>query len=114
MGLKDIYLILYNLSLCVGWAIIFLLSVATVAGGIQDGLANSLSKVYAAENLATLLTYCQSAALMEIVHSLVGIVPSPVMVVAMQVSSRIFALVAITFSPQAQSKFRDHTKYSAA
>lgn len=104
MGPKEIYLILYNLSLCVGWAVIFFLSGKTVAEGIQDGLAESLSKVYAAENLATLLTYCQFAALMEIVHSVVGIVPSPVLVVTMQVSSRIFALVAINASPQAQSK----------
>ena len=104
MGPKEIYLILYNLSLCVGWAFIFLLSVKTVAEGMQDGLSESLSKVYGAGNLATLLTYCQTAALMEIVHSIVGIVPSPVVIVTMQVSSRIFAVVAITFSPQAQSK----------
>ena len=55
--------------------------------------------------LGQLLFVTQSAALLEIAHAAVGLVRSPVMVTAMQVFSRIVALVAITFSKDAQSKF---------
>jgi very-long-chain (3R)-3-hydroxyacyl-CoA dehydratase len=46
----------------------------------------------------------QTAALLEIVHAAMGIVRSPVIVTAMQVSSRIFALVAVLYAPTSQSK----------
>lgn len=105
MGPKDIYLILYNVLACTGWSIVFLLSLQTLAEGVfKDGLFQALANVYATKGLATFLTYSQSAALLEIVHAGLGLVRSPVIVTAMQVSSRIVALVAINGSPMAQSE----------
>ena len=107
MGPKEIYLILYNVSACVGWSVVFALAVKTLATGLGegDGIFETLSNVYATEGLATILTYSQSAALLEIAHAALGLVRSPVVVTAMQVSSRIVALVAINYSPQAQSTY---------
>ena len=107
MGPKEIYLILYNLCACVGWSVVFALSIKTIATGLGegDGILESLSNVYAAEGLATYLTYSQTAALLEIAHAALGLVRSPVFVTTMQVGSRIVALVAINYSPQAQSKY---------
>ena len=103
---KDIYLIVYNLCCCVGWSLIFVSALKTVAAGIsEDGAVEALSNVYATENLAELLFYTQSAALLEIVHAAVGLVRSPLIVVTMQVLSRIWALVAVTYAPTAQSKW---------
>jgi very-long-chain (3R)-3-hydroxyacyl-CoA dehydratase len=103
MGPKDMYLILYNVFCCAGWALVLKLALTTVAQG--DSLPDSLASVYSTEGLATLLTYSQSAALLEILHAAVGLVRSPVVVTALQVGSRIAALVAINASEDAQSKF---------
>ena len=46
----------------------------------------------------------QCMALFEIMHALIGIVKSPVLVTTMQVMSRIVALVAIYYSPNAQGR----------
>ena len=106
MGPKEIYLILYNVSACVGWSIVLSLALKTLAAGVgEDGLVESLSNVYASEGLADALTYSQTAALLEILHAAAGLVRSPVVVTTMQVMSRIVALVAINYSPEAQSKY---------
>ena len=105
MGPKEIYLTVYNVSLCVCWTLIYTRSLRTVAEGVFDGgLAAALSTVYASNGVATLLTYAQTAALLEIVHAGLGLVRSPVLVTAMQVGSRIVALVAVNGSVEAQSK----------
>lgn len=103
MGPKELYLILYNAFCCAGWALVLKLALTTVAQG--DSLSDSLASVYATEGLATFLTYSQTAALLEIVHAAVGLVRSPVVVTALQVGSRIAALVAINASEDAQSKY---------
>lgn len=102
MGPKDIYLILYNALCCAGWGLVLKLALETVVAGGTEALAN----VYATEGLSTFLTYAQSAALLEILHAAAGLVRSPVFVTAMQVSSRIFALVAVNASVDAQSKLK--------
>lgn len=108
MGVKDLYLLAYNGACFVGWLSILVLAVQTVfkglSGGATTSLSDSLARVYDTPHLALLLTCSQSAALLEILHAALGLVRSPVIVTAMQVSSRIFALVAVTFSAQAQSK----------
>lgn len=113
---KDMYLIVYNLSCCAGWSLILLSAIRSLANGIsRDGLKESLANVYgnsdlpigvlsSSNPLGDLLFVTQSAALLEIFHAAVGLVRSPVVVTAMQVMSRIVALVAVTYSPQAQSK----------
>ena len=105
MGIKELYLILYNVCACVGWSVLLASALKTLALGIpQDGLLESLSNVYATEGLAVFLTYSQAAALLEIVHAGLGLVRSPLIVTAMQVGSRIVALVAVNGSVEAQSK----------
>jgi len=107
MGLKDVYLIVYNVCLCVAWATIYTTGIQTLVVGFFEkdvGVFGALSKIYAAENVALTLTYAQSAALLEIVHAGLGLVRSPVLITAMQVGSRIVALIAIIGSVQAQSK----------
>jgi very-long-chain (3R)-3-hydroxyacyl-CoA dehydratase len=113
---KDMYLIVYNLSCCAGWLLILVSALQSLVKDIpQDGLKGSLANVYANGDLAIqvsssinslgdLLLFTQSAALLEIVHAAVGLVRSPVIVTAMQVMSRIVALVAVTYSPKAQSE----------
>lgn len=105
MGLKEIYLILYNGACCVGWALVLQAAIVHLINGVpEDGLVESLSSVYQAETLSDMLTYAQGAAVMEILHSLLGLVRSPVSVTFLQVSSRIVALVAILFAPSAQGE----------
>jgi very-long-chain (3R)-3-hydroxyacyl-CoA dehydratase len=107
MGPKDMYLILYNSLCCAGWAIVWAFAVQSVVTDVTagNGLLTALASVYAAPSLALMLTVCQSAALLEILHAAAGLVRSPVMVTAMQVMSRIVALVAIVFSPAAQCTY---------
>lgn len=109
MGIKDGYLILYNLGCCVGWAVVWGLAVLSVVTNITTlGLFGALANVYNdpvyGSHVALALTVVQMAALLEIVHAAIKFVRSPVAVTAMQVSSRIVALFAIYFSTDAQSK----------
>ena len=109
LGIKELYLIVYNVSLCSGWAIVLKFALETVLAGTQAGstLQESLATVYATEvDLPLVLFYSQTAALLEIVHAAVGLVRSPVMVTTMQVMSRIVALFALILSPNAQSEYR--------
>jgi very-long-chain (3R)-3-hydroxyacyl-CoA dehydratase len=110
MGPKDAYLILYNSLCCAGWAMVWSLAVQSITTALTAdpsfaGLLSALASVYAAPSLALMLTISQSAALLEIMHAATGIVRSPVGVTAMQVASRIIALVAIVYSPAAQSTY---------
>mmetsp|Transcript_3428 Transcript_3428/g.5679 ORF Transcript_3428/g.5679 Transcript_3428/m.5679 type:complete len:750 (-) Transcript_3428:81-2330(-) len=102
LGPKEIYLVLYNSLCCVGWATVLAGAIKVLIGG-DGSILDSLANVYGP--VATLLTITQSAALLEIMHSAVGLVRSPVLVTAMQVSSRIFALVAVVYSPEAQAQW---------
>jgi hypothetical protein len=104
---KDYYLLAYNAACFSGWLAILVLALQAVFEGLtvhNDGFLSSLANVYATPQLGTLLAYSQSAALLEIVHAAIGFVRAPVVVVAMQVSSRIFALFAVTYSTDAQGK----------
>lgn len=114
MGPKEMYLIVYNLSCCIGWSLILLSALQSLASNVDtNGLKESLANVYSnvdismpsVNSLGDLLFITQSAALLEIVHATVGIVRSPVLVTAMQVMSRIVALVAVTYSPEAQAQW---------
>ena len=105
---KDLYLVVYNVCCCIGWATIFVAGIQSLLENVpQVGVANALANVYSVGNIPTLLFYTQSAAVLEIVHAAVGLVRSPVIVTAMQVSSRIWALLAVTYAPSAQSKSKN-------
>ncbi len=126
LGLKDLYLILYNALCCLGWAYVLALGVpslitsvstATSSGtSLVDALKDAGANLYFATpstagwsdesspSLAFVLTIVQSAAILEVVHAALGLVRSPVFVTMMQVGSRIVALHMVKTCPKAQCK----------
>mmetsp|Transcript_1398 Transcript_1398/g.1898 ORF Transcript_1398/g.1898 Transcript_1398/m.1898 type:complete len:754 (-) Transcript_1398:1762-4023(-) len=108
MQLKDIYLVAYNAACCAGWAAVKFLTVQSLVKNMSDGgmgLFEADALVYSSPGVAFWLTIAQTAALLEIFHAAVKLVRSPVLVTAMQVMSRIVALVAITYSTEAQNQW---------
>jgi hypothetical protein len=113
MGIKDVYLIAYNNACAVGWAMVWVLAVKSVLTGlVVEGLhwKDALANVYATDGVAFMLKYSQMAAVLEIIHAIIGLVRSPILVTTMQVMSRIVALIAILHSVPAQSKWEKHTQ----
>lgn len=84
MGLKNLYLIAYNVILCAGWAGVL----AQIALHYANG--GDVKTVYPV--IRPLLVVCQTAAIMEIFHSITGLVRSPVFTTVAQVYSRLFVL----------------------
>lgn len=88
--LGKIYLIAYNVVLTLGWAVILALSVQHLAKRkTHVGLYDSVEKP---------LKIFQSAAILEVLHCAVGLVPSSVVLTAFQVASRLFVTWAIAHS----------------
>eukprot|EP00605_Chrysophyceae_sp_TOSAG23-4_P000900 GSChrysophyteH1.ASY1.ANO1.991.1 assembled CDS len=88
VGLGSIYLILYNAFCIAGWAqCLYLVGTYYKEGKSAHDLWISLQDP---------LTYVQTAAVMEIVHSMVGLVRSPVMTVFLQVFSRVLLVWGYT------------------
>lgn len=111
---KDEYLVLYNGVCCVGWLVVWMLAMKSILMNVvQLGFIDSLANVYNdsvdGPMISLMLSTTQLLALMEIVHAAIGFVRSPVAVTTMQVMSRIVALFAIYFSPNAQSKCHNCT-----
>jgi very-long-chain (3R)-3-hydroxyacyl-CoA dehydratase len=105
IGVKEVYLLAYNAACAMAWALVLRLAIQTLMDDVPKyGVKDALANVYATKDLAMLLTWAQSAAILEIIHSAIGVVRSPVMVTFMQVSSRIVALFALVNSPDAQGK----------
>jgi len=105
---KDIYLVLYNSTLCLGWILLLIQSLRHLFSSTFEPSDDSpgISGIYNhAEDGAMILKIVQSAALLEIVHATVGLVRSPVFITTLQVGSRIAALFAIVNSPWAQVQF---------
>jgi len=118
VGPKDAYLILYNAACCAGWAVVWMNGIASLMAAAPDGGSgpSSLSSVYEKCN-PDLLYATQMFAVMEIVHAMLELVRSPVVVTAMQVMSRVVAVVAVRYSQDAQSRFSicgDHLVLLAA
>jgi very-long-chain (3R)-3-hydroxyacyl-CoA dehydratase len=107
-SVKEIYLILYNNALAVGWGMVWCLLVHFLVQSVflqKVPILTALSNVYReTDGLPMMLCCSQLAALMEIVHVLLGLVRSPLPVTVMQVSSRMAALLALVYSTPAQSK----------
>ena len=123
---KQLYLIAYNALCCLGWAYVLALGIPSAIASVTSSLEGGSSlldavkaagaNVYFATpstagwsnesspSLAFVLTVVQSAALLEVLHSAMGLVRSPVFVTTLQVGSRIVALHMVNASPRAQSK----------
>lgn len=106
---KNIYLILYNLVCCSGWATILFLAFPSISSALStfslQELIIALSSIYGLDDggLASTLIWVQTAAVLEIVHAIIGIVRSPVFVTTLQVGSRLAALFAVVQSSSAAS-----------
>ncbi|RMJ20778.1 phosphatase-like protein PTPLA [Aspergillus sp. HF37] len=82
--LTRLYLVLYN-ALSFGlWATCALRTASLILALGPDGLSGVFAHVY-----SPLLTTTQTLAVLEVVHSLVGIVRAPLATTAMQVASRL-------------------------
>ncbi|KAL3614054.1 Very-long-chain (3R)-3-hydroxyacyl-CoA dehydratase PASTICCINO 2 [Castilleja foliolosa] len=96
-SLRRTYLIFYNWLLFLGWSQVFYLAVKALKTSGHES-------VYAAVEKPLILA--QSAALLEILHSLTGIVRSPVFATLPQVSSRLYVTWGILYSfPEIRSHF---------
>jgi len=105
IGVKETYLLAYNAACAMAWALVLRQAIFSMADDVGEyGVAGALARVYATKDLALVLTWAQCAALLEIVHSAIGLVRSPVVVTFMQVSSRIVALFALVNSPESQGE----------
>ena len=117
-SIKDIYLILFNNACTTGWGMVWCMAVYAIITNVNtikeantpllllSAISDALRSVYHSNELfASILVMSQCMALFEILHALIGIVKSPIHVTTMQVMSRIVALVAIYYSPNAQSMF---------
>lgn len=91
MGVKSAYLFLYNTALCAAWAYVLVLTTRhSKTKGSNQERWDSIDTVWQAVEVP--LKVAQTAAVMEVVHSAVGLVRSPVLITATQVASRLFVL----------------------
>ncbi|GJP69652.1 hypothetical protein CLOP_g639 [Closterium sp. NIES-67] len=91
-SLKALYFVPYNACLAVAWLYVLILTVQALATG-------GPSTVYATAELP--LQIAQTAALMEIIHSILGIVRSPVSATLPQIASRLFLVWGVLYpAPQ--------------
>ncbi|XP_065777259.1 very-long-chain (3R)-3-hydroxyacyl-CoA dehydratase 1 [Muntiacus reevesi] len=88
--LATVWLIFYNIAMTAGWLV---LAIAMVRFYMEKGTHKGLYK-----SIQKTLKFFQTFALLEIVHCLIGIVPTSVLVAGVQVSSRIFMVWLVTHS----------------
>ncbi|KAL2490691.1 Very-long-chain (3R)-3-hydroxyacyl-CoA dehydratase PASTICCINO 2 [Abeliophyllum distichum] len=94
---RRIYLTIYNWTVFIGWLQVFYLSVKTLKESGHE-------HVYAAVEKP--LLWAQSAAVLEILHGLIGLVRSPVSATLPQISSRLYVLWGILWSfPEIRTHF---------
>ncbi|GAV61616.1 PTPLA domain-containing protein [Cephalotus follicularis] len=93
--LKRLYLSIYNWTVFVGWFQVLFFSVKTLIESGHQNVYNAVEKP---------LLLAQSAAVLEILHGLVGLVRSPITSTLPQISSRLFVTWGILWSfPQIQN-----------
>ncbi|RAL43937.1 unnamed protein product [Cuscuta campestris] len=94
-GLRRAYLALYNWAVFMGWVQVFYLSVKTLRESGHEHVYGAVEKP---------LLFAQTAALLEILHGLVGLVRSPISATFPQISSRIYVTWGILYSfPEVQT-----------
>ncbi|XP_052162767.1 very-long-chain (3R)-3-hydroxyacyl-CoA dehydratase PASTICCINO 2A-like isoform X1 [Oryza glaberrima] len=88
-GVRRLYLSLYNWIVFIGWVQVSWFMILAL-------LKNGYDAVYAA--VEQHLLFAQTAAIMEILHSIVGLVRSPVPSTVLQVTGRLFMIWGILWS----------------
>jgi very-long-chain (3R)-3-hydroxyacyl-CoA dehydratase len=93
--LKRLYLALYNWAIFFGWFQVLFFSVKTLLESGHEHVYNAVEKP---------LLWAQTAAVLEIIHSLIGLVRSPISATLPQIGSRLYLLWGILWSfPEVQS-----------
>ncbi|DBB16231.1 TPA: hypothetical protein ACH3X3_014555 [Trebouxia sp. C0006] len=91
---KSTYLLIFNITVVCGWAyVLFLCLIERYNGG-------DLWQVWKA--IETPLKLTQTAALLEVAHSVLGVVRAPVMTTVLQVTSRVWVVWGIMVAAPAQ------------
>lgn len=98
---KSSYLLIFNVTVVLGWAYVLYLCLYTRWRG------GDLWQLWKAIEGPLKLT--QTAALLEVLHSLLGVVRAPVMTTAMQVASRMWVVWGIMVAAPAQIASRGIT-----
>eukprot|EP01117_Protostelium_nocturnum_P002818 TRINITY_DN13737_c0_g1_i1.p1 TRINITY_DN13737_c0_g1~~TRINITY_DN13737_c0_g1_i1.p1 ORF type:complete len:217 (+),score=79.31 TRINITY_DN13737_c0_g1_i1:54-704(+) len=94
MGIKTLYLASYNLVQFAGWSFILY--------KIANHFANGGSYETLYPQVATPLNFFQGAAVLEVLHSVLGLVNSPFVTAAIQIASRVFLAAVAAYSSDAQ------------
>ncbi|KAF9432653.1 hypothetical protein BGZ76_010507 [Entomortierella beljakovae] len=84
----NFYLIIYNWASFAGWAYVLVQTVKTL---VETGY--DFTKVYAV--IGDQLVWVQTAAILEVLHAMLGLVKSPVSTTAIQVASRLLLVWGI-------------------
>jgi len=90
MSLKTSYLFFYNVASLAGWSYVWYLVVSHL---VNHGIDGSLPTLY--DRIYLPLFIAQTAALLEVFHSLLGLVRAPWFTTLVQVASRLFLLWGI-------------------
>ncbi|PRP81633.1 hypothetical protein PROFUN_01140 [Planoprotostelium fungivorum] len=95
MSAKKLYLAAYNGAQFLGWSyILFKIGQHYANGGRTDNLYPSIAEP---------LNIFQGAAILEVFHSLFGLVSSPILTTAIQIASRVLLIAVAHAAPQVQS-----------
>ncbi|XP_044486315.1 very-long-chain (3R)-3-hydroxyacyl-CoA dehydratase PASTICCINO 2-like [Mangifera indica] len=93
--LRRLYLVVYNWTVFVGWCQVLYLAVKTLKDSGHENVYSAVEKP---------LQFAQTAAVLEILHGLVGLVRSPITATLPQISSRLYVTWGILWSfPQTQT-----------
>uniref|UniRef100_A0A6M2FBP9 Very-long-chain (3R)-3-hydroxyacyl-CoA dehydratase n=1 Tax=Populus davidiana TaxID=266767 RepID=A0A6M2FBP9_9ROSI len=95
--LRRLYLTVYNWAVFLGWSQVLFLAVKTLKDSGHEHVYNAVEKP---------LQLAQTAAVLEILHGLVGLVRSPITATLPQIGSRLYLTWVILYSfPEIRSHF---------
>ncbi|KAG6766690.1 hypothetical protein POTOM_027861 [Populus tomentosa] len=95
--LRRLYLTVYNWAVFLGWSQVLFLAVKTLKDSGHQHVYNAVEKP---------LQLAQTAAVLEILHGLVGLVRSPITATLPQIGSRLYLTWVILYSfPEIRSHF---------
>ncbi|KAH8503760.1 hypothetical protein POPTR_007G010900v4 [Populus trichocarpa] len=95
--LRRLYLTVYNWAVFLGWSQVLFLAVKTLKDSGHEHVYNAVEKP---------LQLAQTAAVLEILHGLVGLVRSPITATLPQIGSRLYLTWIILYSfPEIRSHF---------
>ncbi|XP_057541506.1 very-long-chain (3R)-3-hydroxyacyl-CoA dehydratase PASTICCINO 2 [Amaranthus tricolor] len=95
--LRRVYLSIYNWTVCFGWAQVLYFAVKTLRESSHEHVYDAVEKP---------LQLAQTAAVLEIIHGLIGLVRSPISATLPQIGSRLYVTWVILYSfPEIRTHF---------